>query len=602
MATDDTQLSRHTALTLVITAVVQSALLLFLHKALDHEFWPATDSRWLYAAYTVFVGVPLFLYLGLREWNDRVNIPGAAIMAVVLFWLGWHAGWVAMPYAGDQPGEQSRIIGQLVPVGLVFVFIAAFIYRGWRDAGDWRQAPARFLPQSWDNALTLGFLHLFLLVFCLLLVLWAALFALIDIDFFGELFTTPEFIYPVTGLVGGLGLVIIRQRVRLISSVRYMCEALIRALLPLAAVIVLCFLIALPFTGLDTLWDTGFGTLLLILISAIILFAFNADFGGRQSLAYPTVLDWLVRAGVVVLPVSLALAGWGLWLRVDQYGWTLSRYWALFVILVLAAFALAYVGNIILAAIRRQKPAYGTIEHWNAGIGIALMVALLMVNTGILDFRKLAAADQINRLESGEVEGRNFDATYLRFHLGNYGYRTLVQLRDEVEADNPDLARRIQQVLDQESRWSAPDTTHVPDDDQTLQEQFRIEGNPDEVPIDLLRAFLEDDITRRHCLDGSPRCRIIPLDIYGESGWALTTSVGGQWMRHSRLVRPDNDGTEWIEVGVLGQGQCPDRWEPENEEEERETTVELLTEPAPFLRINFCAYPLQLHLDPKPMP
>lgn len=602
MQANDNPLSRHTALTLVITAVVQSALLLFLHKALAHEFWPATDPRVLYAAYTVFVGVPLFLYLGLRQWDDRANVPAAALMAVVLFWLGWHAGWVAIPYAGDQPGEQSRMIRQLVPVGLLLVFMAGFMYRSWRETGDWRQAPGRFLSLSWDNALILGFLLLYLLVFCLLLVLWAALFDLIGIDFFGELFTTPEFAYPVTGLVGGLGLVIIRQRVGLISSVRHMCETLIRALLPLAAVIVLCFLVALPFTGLEPLWDTGFGTLLLILISGMILFAFNADFGGRQSLAYPTVLDWLVRAGISALPVSLALAGWGLWLRVDQYGWTLSRYWALFIILVLAAFALAYVGNIIMAAVRRQKLAYGTIEHWNAGIGIALMFTLLMVNTGVLDFRKLAAADQVDRLESGEVEARNFDATYLRFHLGNYGYRTLVQLRDQAESDNPDLARRIQQVLDQENRWSTPDTTHVPDDGQALREQFRIEGEPDQVPVDLLRAFLENDTTRRHCLDGQPRCRIIPLEIYGESGWALVTAERGRWMPHSRLARPDNDGTGWLDVGVLGQGECPDRWEPMGDEEESEDTVELITDPAPFLRINACAYPLQLHLDPEPMP
>jgi hypothetical protein len=596
MQGDEASLSRQTALSLVILAVAQSALLLLLHKALIHEFWPATDPRWLYAAYTVFAGVPLFFYLGLQQWNDRANGPAALVMAVVLFWLGWHAGWVAMPYA-DANGEQAAVIAQLIAVGLLLVFMGAFLFRGWREVDSWRQAPRLFLSRSWDNALTLGFLHLFLLVFCLLLVLWAALFDLIGIDFFKELFTTPEFVYPVTGLVGGLGLVIIRRRVSLISSVRYMCEALIRALLPLAAVIVLAFLLALPFTGLEPLWDTGFGTLLLMLISAMILFAFNADFGGGRSLSYPRGLDWLVRAAVAVLPVNLALAGWGLWLRVDQYGWSLTRYWALFIILVLAAFALAYLANMIMAATRRKSLNYRTLEDWNAGLAIGLMLALLLVNTGVLDFRKLAAADQLDRLRGDALTAEDFDAVYLRFTLGHYGQRALIELRDEMAANDPDLSERIQRVLDQPHRWSRPDPSDIPEEDSRLRAQFEID-NDAATPTELLRALLEDCTTRRHCLDARPRCRIIPLEIDGDAGWALTKVVNKQWMTHSRLILPGETDSQWLDVGKLGEAQCPTRWTAEQDE----SVTALATERAPFLRVGPCAYPLQFYLDSRPIP
>lgn len=602
MATEDPQLSRNSALTLVIIAVVQSALLLVLHKAMSNEFWPATDPRWLYAAYTVFVGTPAFLYLGLRQWNDRANILAAGIVALILFGLGWHSGWVAIPYAGDDGADGEQIASQLMLAALPLIFMAGLMYRGWRETGDWRRAPTRFLALSWDNALTLGFLLLYLLVFWALLALWAALFELIGIDFFAELFTTPEFMYPVAGLVGGLGLVIIRQRIGLISSVRYLCEALIRALLPLGALIVLGFLLALPFTGLDPLWGTGFGTLLLILISAIVLFAFNADFGGARSLAYPALLNWLVRVAVAVLPVTLALAGWGLWLRVDQYGWTSQRFWALFLIVALAAFALAYLGTMLTAAVRRRNLTYGAFEHWNAGIGIALMIALIIVNTPLLDYRKVAAADQVERLESGETKPDDFDAAYLRFHLGHYGQRALIQARDEIVSEGSDLEYRIERVLELTHLGDTPDAPGIPEEAQGLRAQFRIEGDADAAPTDLLRALLEDEVTRSRCMDRRTRCRLVPLEIDGGTGWAVASfSEDNSWMGHSRLARRSEDGSQWLDVGTLGNRQCPDRWQPDDDEAERDPVVEQITEPAPFLRIGPCAYPLQRRLDPRPM-
>ncbi|MCH8541972.1 MAG: DUF4153 domain-containing protein [Alcanivorax sp.] len=604
MQTDKAVLSRNMALALVITAVVQSALLLALHKVLVHGFWPATDPRWLHAAYTVFVGTPAFLYLGLREWNDRVNVLAVGAMALILFWLGWHAGWVAIPYAsGDYGYRQSSMTAQLVCVAAVMVFVAAFLFRGWREGGHWRRPPALFLSVSWDNALTLGFLKLYLIAFWLLLALWAALFKLINIEFFVDLFTAAEFIYPVTGLAGGLGLVIIRQRMEFISSVRYMCETLIRALLPLVVVTLLCFLAALPFTGLAPLWETGFGTFLLLLISAVILFAFNADFGGGRSLAYPRALAWLIRAGVSVVPVSLALAGWGLWLRVEQYGWTLSRYWALFIILVLAAFSLAYVYNILVAAARKQKLAYRQIECANASLGIALLLALLLVNTGLFDFRKLAVSAQLDRLASGDVAQESFDIHYLAFRLGHYGHRELINLRDVVEEEAPAFAARINAVLNPASRGKASDSDLLPEGEQALRDQFLIMEGVD-VPADLLRALLEDGTTRSHCLESEPRCRLVTLPVYDDAVWVLAKTLNTS-LRYSRLAAHDPDGDGWLNVGYLAHPQCPARWSTDGNQEssgeEGLEIVELVTEPAPFLRIGRCAYQLIFFLDARPL-
>lgn len=88
-------------------------------------------------------------------------------------------------------------------------------------------------------------------------MLWGALFDAVGVVFFKELFREPAFVYPVTWLVLGMGLALIRGRIRLVATVQFMCEALIKALLPLAAFIAVLFLSMLPFIGLQPIWDTG---------------------------------------------------------------------------------------------------------------------------------------------------------------------------------------------------------------------------------------------------------------------------------------------------------------------------------------------------------
>ena len=232
MHSPDTDLPHSDRLALIVLAVAQALGLLLLHKSLTHDAWPSTDPRWLYALYTVAIGLPLVMYMAAVRWRDHYNAYAAAVLAVLLFWAGWHAGWLASPGYDTEKQNDTFAPGLICSLGLA-LFIAGFYFRSWRETG--RLDYARLLDNSWRNALTLGFLALFLGAFWLLLMLWAALFKVIQIDFFAELFMRSEFVYPVTGLVGGWGLGLIRARVGLVATVRRLCEVLIRALLPLVA-------------------------------------------------------------------------------------------------------------------------------------------------------------------------------------------------------------------------------------------------------------------------------------------------------------------------------------------------------------------------------
>src|SRR5688572_17562347 len=145
MSTLDTELPRDDRLALVILAVAQSLALLLLHKSLTHEVWPATDPRWLYALYAVTVGVPLFLYAAAVRWRDRANAYASGALAVLLFWVGWQLGWLERPYYAKAVGDGEFTAGFVFSIGTV-LFIAAFYFRSWREAG--RLDYARLLDNS----------------------------------------------------------------------------------------------------------------------------------------------------------------------------------------------------------------------------------------------------------------------------------------------------------------------------------------------------------------------------------------------------------------------------------------------------------------------
>jgi hypothetical protein len=116
---------------------------------------------------------------------------------------------------------------------------------------------------SWRNFLTLSLAVLFAGSFWLLLMLWAALFKAINIDFFSDLFEQRWFYYPAIALANGFGIIIFRKLTYIIDTITRLQQALIKFLLVLLSLVSLLFLGALPFTGLEPLWESGGSSLIL---------------------------------------------------------------------------------------------------------------------------------------------------------------------------------------------------------------------------------------------------------------------------------------------------------------------------------------------------
>jgi hypothetical protein len=575
---------------LIALAIGQSLLLLLLHQAIAHAFWPATDPRWLFAAYTVVIGLPAFFYLGAERWSDiGANAAALVVGSVLLFWIGWHTGWVAQPYVAPEQGALAAIIGQLIVSGSVAVFIAAMLFRIWRRT---RALPyEEALDVSWTNALTLAFLGLFLGAFWAMLALWTSLFSVIGIQFFRELFWTPEFAYPVSGAVAGAGLVAIRNRAGMVSTARGICEAFSRMLLPLAAVILVLFLAALPFTGVRLIWDQGGGSYLLLPLAFVLLFFFNAGSEGALQRSVPPLLRWLVLAGIVLLPVIVALAAWGVAVRSAQYGWSVQRLWGLYVIAVSGAYAVGYSG-LILWRLSVPSAALGKL---NIVLALAIAVSLALINTGILDFRRLATNDQVSRLVRGITEPDAFDALYLQFKLGQYGRLALDRLQHgELGTAHPELSQRIERARAMQSRWDFP-TPPISD----LRQQVLFVGP--EPPDTLFDALFRLPHVRTACVEHRTTCHVARIELAGEEWWLryAVFEEGGPprtWLTNAELVSgTEQDG--WSSAGSLGHPQCPARWEAEP----LEHAPRLLDTLAPMVRIGNCAYQLLFNIEPEPI-
>ncbi|MDX1459343.1 MAG: DUF4153 domain-containing protein [Marinobacter sp.] len=501
-AATDFRLSPGLRYGLIILALIQGFALYFLHLAVDHERWPATDPRWLFLFYSITVGVPLFYYLGLERLDDRRNVWVLAPLLAFLGYVGWHLGWLS--WAGDLPLPRDPYFTFALTVSIgVVLFILALYFRVWgindRLRFDYRQ----LLELSWQNALTLAQLWLFLMVFWGLLALWSGLFKVIGIEFFADLFEEPLFVYPVTALVGGWGLVLVRERIRLIATVQAMCEALIRALLPLAALIMVLVLAALPFTGLEKIWQTGHAAMLMMWLALVLLFFFNSALGhdtGKQ--AYPLWLHVLVFLAVALLPLVSLLAAWALGLRVEQYGLTVDRLWAATIQLLIAGFTVSYS---VLVIWKRGRSVFA-IQKANKVLALLVAGVLLLVNTPLADMRAWAATSQANRLLAGKVSVEEFDYRYLRFDLGAYGVRELRRLQDSALAKgNPLLAERIEAILQQDNRGLGNPVVDV-DDPEAVAGMFVILPEGTSVPDALLRTIAD---AQPSCLGMPKQCTVV---------------------------------------------------------------------------------------------
>ena len=421
---------------MLMLSLAQGLMLLGLWRALEAGAWPSQTPTLNYALFTFALSWPTLLLFTLEAGNVRRAFALTGTASGLLVLCALYVGWQASP------------IGAFPVDSLIAVAIATWLMAGFKALMFVGPLASRtpfdygtLFRGSWRNFLVAGLAAAQTLAISLLLWLWAALFEVIGIEFFSDLFANDWFLFPVLAVAFGFGVLVFRNLTRTIESITGLLEGLMRLLLPLVLAVVTVFLAALPFTGLTPLWSTGNGTALLMTLNALALFFLNAAYQTGEQAPYPVPVHRFISAALTLLPIISALALYGLYLRIDQYGWTVERCWALTIALLLALFSCGYAAG----AIRHWRGWTVVLRRVNVGGAALIGVLMLLVNSPLLDFRKISTASQFGR--AGEIAWEDLDFSYVKDHLARPGRAAMQALREEFEAKDPALSAALADFL-----------------------------------------------------------------------------------------------------------------------------------------------------------
>ncbi|WP_132986500.1 DUF4153 domain-containing protein [Luteimonas terricola] len=510
----DAPLPRNERAFIVLLAVLQGGLMYLAQKGHDAGWWPFAGLGGRVCWYTLVLTVPTMMALSVVRLRDA-RFWQHAVGAFVVF--GALAAWGAWNATGGPGIRADHVLG---PFG-ASIAIGLFVALPWLQCrlakGHWRAPYPCLFGHAWQNALTLALALLFTGICWLVLVLWGALFALVDITFFRELFREEAFIYLATGAMAGLGVLIGRTQHRAVQVARQILFAIFTGLLPLLAFIAVLFVVSLPFTGLAPLWEMRSAASTLIAVVALLVAFTNSVLqDGEGERPYPAWLRRLVDAGLVVLPLYALLALYALWLRIHQHGWTTDRVWAVLLAVIVAGYAFGYAW----AVLRGRDNWLAAIRPVNRVMSLAVVTLALLANTPLLDPHRIAVGSQLQRLADGRTAADDFDLAWLRHDSGRRGYEATLSLRDHPSwAGDAERLAELERVIARPSRWGTAREAEAESptrDSSQLRAQVRLaEGAvaPDDSWWDALAA---GRFGKQDCSGATDECILLTPDLDGD--------------------------------------------------------------------------------------
>ncbi len=408
---------------------------------------PAREAQILRHAAATFIGIAALVFA--HMWN-RAEGTRALIAAIVGgLVVGLVHLWNGTPEGGWSDSDQWRFVAALLSLFL-FVPLAQSAER--TGAGRW---PLRWSyddvhDHGWTNILTFGASLLFAGLFYLMLLLLAEMFGLIGIVAPRHWLDNGYVGMAIGGGAIGASTALLRDRRGVLSSLQSVVMAVLRVASPVIALGLALFVAALPFTGLEPLWDATRATTPIVLSAAILaLLLVNAVLGsGRGDEAQAMALRWsAILLGFGLMPLAI-IAVWSTGLRVGQYGWTPERLWAAVFVAMGLMTAAVYA-----AAIISGRERWGERLR-DANLALALIVcgAAVLLSTPLVRFDAIATRSQIARLESGAVSPEAFDYRGLWFQFGPSGRAAIRRLA--TTAPHADVRRYARAVQSLESRWA----------------------------------------------------------------------------------------------------------------------------------------------------
>jgi len=400
----------------VILAGLGLATGLVAHWIIGSAHQPQISAIRLALLSFVSVSALVFAFVVIRDDVRRSLVFAlgcGAVAALILYFNGATSGWSST--------EKWRVFSLALAIG-----IAAPLFQAGRESGFRPISYPAAYDHAWTNAILWCLGWAFVGVTMLLSFLLAALFQLIKIEFLGDLLQKEWFWRPLIGLAFGLGLALLREHSRIVSLLQNVAMLVLGVLAPVLAIGLGLFLLFLPFTGLQPLWDATKSTTPILLgcvVGALLLV--NAVIGnGADDAPRNRVLRWAALVLVVVILPLAGIAAVATGLRIGQYGFTPERLWALTFVILASVVAVAY----LVSVIRGRGSWADRVRPANLNLAIITCAAALLLATPILSFNTISTRDQVARLESGRVTPERFDWRALAFDFGQPGREALSRL------------------------------------------------------------------------------------------------------------------------------------------------------------------------------
>lgn len=401
--------------------LAQGLALYLLIDASNRHAWPSTDAILNRALFMVLSFVPLIVMQGVSLIRLPRLIAWAGAATVIAAGLGAYSAWREMRGTPDSFSAGAIVLAFFVAGG--FFIAHALVVGGDMDRRFMASYPTHF-DVAWKLALQLVLTLFFTLAFWGLLWLGAFLFQLIGLSFLGTLISHSWFSVPATGLMVAAGLHLTDMQPGLVRGMRTLVLALFSWLLPLMTVLVIGFLAALVFTGLEPLWRTGHASAQLLSAAACLIVLINAMYqdGAKERDPTPALKYSGIVAALALVPIVL-LATYAIGLRVVQYGWTADRVIAAACALIAGFYAAGYAASVAL-----PKRPLQFIERWNFFAALLILAVLLALFSPLADPARIAVNSQVARLNAGLIPAAKFDFNYLKTGGLRFGRDALGQL------------------------------------------------------------------------------------------------------------------------------------------------------------------------------
>ncbi|MDP2740816.1 MAG: DUF4153 domain-containing protein [Pseudorhodobacter sp.] len=461
----------------------------------------------------------------------RRAAAGAAVLALGVAGL---LVWASLRFATVE-GFMAAPLWALAGAVLALVplpFIIAATGPGWRDY------PTLF-TQAWT--IVVRYAAAWLFVGAVWAVIWLsdALLGLVGLRIIEDLIRIPLVPWLITGATLGLALAVVTELADLVSP--YLILRLLRLLLPVVAVVMTVFILALPFSGMTGLFGSlsAAATLLVMTAAAATLVTTAIDQSDTEA-SDSLVLTRATQGLALILPVPAVLGCYAIWLRVAQYGWTPNRV----ITAVLAVLGLGY-GLLYAVAVLRGAGWMARIRQGNTTMALALMAVAALLLTPILNPERIAANSQLARFIRGQTGVEALEpATYESW--GRAGAAALTRLQELSLAPGQEaLALRLAQ-----SRSSEPLLPVAADQVvAALREAMPLRPASAQATRDRLMTAIAPDEQRdwlTACLapmaDGRPGCVMVVGDFWpgqgGDEAIALLHQPDG-YNRFEGLVTVD---------------------------------------------------------------